>query len=173
MDLKEAILKEHTKRQTQAIADFIGSNRQRFDALMNLFFNEEYRVVQRAAWVVRYCANAHPKLIEKYFRPMIENLKKPNLQDPVKRNTLQILSSIQAPDNMLGDLVDICFGFIYGATEAIAIKAHSINILINTCRKFPELKEELVPLLTELLNHESAAIRSCSRRGLSLIAKIK
>jgi hypothetical protein len=173
MDLKEALLKEHSKKQTQAIANFIGNSQQRFDALMDLFFNEEYRVVQRSAWVVSYCADAHPELIQKYFKPLIENLSRPNLQDPVKRNTLHVFQIIEAPDDMLGNLVDICFAFINSAKESIAIKAYSINILVNTCSKHPELKEELLPLLNELLNQDSPAILSCSRKGISLLAKIR
>ena len=63
MDLKEALLREHSKRQTQSISDFIGNHQSRFDALMQIFFTEDYRVVQRAAWVLSYSAMAHPILV--------------------------------------------------------------------------------------------------------------
>ena len=173
MDLKEAILKEHSKRQTQLIAEYIGSNQKRVDELMHLFFFAEYRVVQRASWVVSYCAEAHPVLIAKHFAPLIQNLSKPGLHDAVKRNTLKVLQDLDAPDELLGTLVDLCFGFIYSPSEAIAVKAISINILVKTCIKYPELKEELIPLLNELLNHGAPAIIYCAKRGLEVFRKTK
>ena len=171
MDIKEVILKEHSKKQTQAIASFIGSNQKRFDILMNLFFNEECRVVQRSAWVVSYCTDVHPSLLRKYFKPLIHNLERTDLHDAVKRNTLHVLQNIPPPDHLLGKLVDICFEYINSNNEAIAVKAYSINILVEACKKYPELKEELRPILTALLNHASSAILSCSRRGLIRMKK--
>jgi hypothetical protein len=50
MDLRKTILQEHSKAQTSKIVKWVGDSQQRFDKLVNLFLNEEYRVVQRAAW---------------------------------------------------------------------------------------------------------------------------
>ncbi len=171
MDLKEAILKEHSKRQTKLISDYIGSDQKRFDALMHLFFNAEYRVVQRGAWVISFCAENEPGLIKKHIGPLINNLSKPNLHDAVKRNTLKVFEDVDVPDKWIGQLVDHCFRYIHSVNEPIAVKAISINILVNTCKKFPELKEELIPLLNELLNHDSPAIQSCAKKGLTVLRK--
>ena len=54
MKLREEILKEHSKAQCTKIVKWVGSNQQRFDELFDLFLNDEYRVVQRAAWPVSY-----------------------------------------------------------------------------------------------------------------------
>ncbi len=153
------------------IVDFIGSDQDRFDSLMQLFFNGEYRLVQRAAWVLSYSAQAHPELIEKYQRRLILNLNKPGLHVSVKRNTLKVLQFMNIPEDALGTLVGLCYEFIASTTESIATKAYSINLLLRICGTYPELKAELVPLLTALLNHKSAAILSCCRRGLFLLRK--
>jgi len=50
MDIKTALLEEHSKAQTLRIVKYIGTDQKRFDTLMELFYKEEYRVVQRAAW---------------------------------------------------------------------------------------------------------------------------
>jgi hypothetical protein len=55
MDLEKALVKEHTKRQKDKIAKYVGSDTKRFPELMDLFFKGEYRVTQRAAWVMSYC----------------------------------------------------------------------------------------------------------------------
>ena len=56
MDMRQEILKEHSKAQATKIADWIGKDEKRFAHLMELFFTDEYRVVQRTAWVVSMAA---------------------------------------------------------------------------------------------------------------------
>ena len=53
MNLREALLKEHSKKQMLKIVKYIGNDQQRFDELMKLFLESEYRITQRAAWPVR------------------------------------------------------------------------------------------------------------------------
>ncbi len=62
MNLREEILKEHSKAPCNKIVQWIGSNQKRFDDLFELFLNDEYRVTQRAAWPLSYSVIAHPGL---------------------------------------------------------------------------------------------------------------
>ena len=50
MNLREEILKEHSKTQCNKIVNWIGNSQKRFNELFELFLNDEYRVTQRAAW---------------------------------------------------------------------------------------------------------------------------
>ena len=63
MMLREALLKEHSKKQALQIANYVGSDPLLFAQLMALFFANEYKITQRAAWVVSCCAEKHPQLI--------------------------------------------------------------------------------------------------------------
>jgi hypothetical protein len=71
MKLRETILKEHSKANCMRITNWIGSNQQRFDELFNLFLNDEYRVIQSAAWPLSYSVIQHPALIKKHFAKLI------------------------------------------------------------------------------------------------------
>ncbi len=172
MDLKEALLKEHSKKQTQAIADFIGNSQPRFDALMKIFFSKDKLLVQRSAWVMSYCIEAYPKLIQKHYKKLLKKLEQPLLHDGVKRNTLKAIQDSTIPESLKGHVVAICFGFLYALNETIAVKAYSINILVRICTEYPELKTELYPLLQELQHHESPAILSSTRNGLAALRKL-
>ena len=48
MNLREALLKEHSKVQTMRIVEYVGDDKERFAQLMDLFLNDVYRVSQRA-----------------------------------------------------------------------------------------------------------------------------
>jgi hypothetical protein len=51
MNLRQQILKEHSKRNTDKIVSYIGNDPERFKILFDLFLNDESRVVQRSAWL--------------------------------------------------------------------------------------------------------------------------
>lgn len=97
MALRDEILKEHSKAQCTKIVKWVGSQQQRFDELFSLFLNDEYRVVQRAAWPVSNTAMLHPTFINKHWKKLIKNLQKRNLHDAVKRNTIRLLQDIEVP----------------------------------------------------------------------------
>ncbi len=112
MNLKEIILAEHSKANCVRIIKWIGSSQQRFDELVDLFLNDEYRVVQRAGWPSSHVAIAHPILIKKHFSKLLKNLKKPGIHDAVKRNTVRLLEEIEIPEKFHGEVMNFCFDYI-------------------------------------------------------------
>src|SRR5258706_5414887 len=112
MQLRETILSEHSKSNCTLILKWIGSNQQRFDKLFDLFLNDEYRVVQRAAWPLSYAVIAHPQLIQKHFGRLLKNLKKPGLHDDVKGNTVRLLQEMDIPKKYQGEVMNIGFDYI-------------------------------------------------------------
>ncbi len=94
MNLQIEILKEHSKEQCNKIVKWVGNNQERFNELFHLFLNGEYRVTQRAAWPLSYCAIAHPELMKSNFKKLLNNLKKPKLHDSIKRNTVRLLEAV-------------------------------------------------------------------------------
>ena len=111
------------------IVEYIGDDKQRFDELINLFFNDVYSVGQRAAWVVSYCAKPHPELIHPYIKKMLKNLDN-QVHDAVKRNTVRVLQNISIPKSLQGLAVKQCFR-LCKSNEPIAVKVFSITILGN------------------------------------------
>ena len=81
-NLREQILKEHSKVQCASIVNWVGNSQHHFNELFNLFLNDEYRVVQRAAWPVSDCVIGHPYFIKKHF-----------LDQSVQKNSLFILKT--------------------------------------------------------------------------------
>src|SRR5689334_4701776 len=166
MDLRAAILAEHSKAQTDKIIKWVGNDQKRFDELFKLFLNDEYRVVQRAAWPLSYCVISHPELIRKLFSKLVKNLKKPGIGDSVKRNSVRLLQHISIPEKHHGELMDLCFKYINDPQERVAIKAFSLSILQNLCRQYPEIRQELITIIEDRWDYETAAFRSRARKIL-------
>lgn len=165
-NLREVILKEHSKAQCTKIVNWVGTSQQRFDALFKLFLNDEYRVVQRAAWPVSYCVIAHPQFISKHWLALIKNLQKPNLHNAVKRNSIRLLQDIAIPGKYQGSIMDICFNYVASPTEAVAVKAFSLTVLGNLAKQYPEILPEIKLVIEEQMPQQTAAFKSRAKTFL-------
>jgi len=166
MKLRDQILKEHSKANCNTIVQWVGDSQQRFDQLFDLFLNDEYRVVQRAAWPLSYAAIAHPKFIQKHFSKLLKNLEKPNLHNSVKRNTIRLLQDIPIPERFHGQIMNTCFEYISSPDEAVAVKAFALTVLENLSKHYPEIKSELKTIIEDRWDYESAAFKSRAKKIL-------
>jgi len=169
VNLRQEILKEHSKAQCTKIVKWIGSSQQRFDELFCLFLQEEYTVTQRAAWPVSYCVIANPSFIKKHWKKLINNLKKPGLHDAVKRNSTRFLQNMEIPEKYRGDLMDICFKYLESPTEALAIKVFSMRVLGNLAKTYKDIKPELKLIIEEQLPHQTAGFKTRAKKILQML----
>lgn len=170
MKLREEILKEHSRAQCTKIVNWVGSSQQRFDELFRLFLNDEYRVVQRAAWPVSYCVMAHPSLISKHWKKLLANVKKPNLHDAVKRNTVRLMQDINIPEKYHGEVMNLCFGYLESPTEPLAVKVFSMSVLAKLAEIYPGIKTELQLIIEDQLPHQTAGFKSRAKKILKEFA---
>lgn len=169
MMLRDEILKEHSKAQCNKIVKWVGNSQKRFDELFTLFLNDEYRVVQRAAWPISESVIANPLLIKKHLGRLMKNLQKPNLHDAVKRNSIRLLQHINVPEKYHGELMEICFKYIVSPDEPVAIKAFSLTVLQNLSKTYPEILPEIKLVIEERWDYETAAFKSRAKKILKKI----
>jgi len=172
MDLKAAILKEHSKPQAIFIRDYIGDNQALFDKLMTHFFSNEYRVTQRAAWIMTHCTEKRPHLIKPYLAKMVNNLKDEKIHVAVKRNTIRLLQKIAIPEELMGTVADLCFNFLANPNETVAVRIFSMSILGEFCKKEPDLAGELRIIIEEFMPHGTAGFRSRGKKTLKALQKL-
>lgn len=156
MNLREAILEEHSKAQTKMITDWIGTDAERLAALMDLFMNDEYRVVQRSAWMVSEVARKQPAMFKPYLPMLVDKLEDKEAHNAVKRNILRIFDNIDLPETLHGPIMHHCFKTLEDINETLAARAFSIGILSGLAKIYPEIKNEFKMILEDHLQHESA-----------------
>ncbi len=172
MDLRKQLLTTHSKENTTLIVNYIDGDRERFDKLMKLFLYDEYRVIQRAAWVVGDVARLHPEIVMPYIPEMVENLKKPDVHIAAKRNTLRFLSETEIPEEQWGELAELCFDYLTSIEEPVAIKVFSMTVLLSIVKKVPELKDELYYAIEDQLPYGTAGFKSRGKKTLKALEKI-
>ncbi len=169
MNIKDSLLAEHSKKQTDRIVKYIGADAGRFAVLMKLFFAGEYRITQRAAWPMSYCVQNHPELIKPYFKKLLDFLQKPGVHAAVIRNTVRLLQDIDIPEKYHGQVMSICFDYIQDIKTPAAVKAFSLTILQNLSKKYPEILPELKTIIEERWSHETPAFKSRAKKILKTI----
>lgn len=171
MHLRNEILKENSRDQTLAITKWVGDKPDRVAALVDLFLHDEYRVVQRAAWVLSYVAEKHPGLVQPHLEKMVNRMGDAGIPAAVKRNVVRVLQFMPIPENLQGPVMDYCFRFLEDPKETIAVRAFSMTVLANLAQQYPEIKNEIILLIEDQLREgASPGIRSRGKKTLAQLA---
>ena len=173
IDIHQLLKEEHSKKQTDRIVRYIGNDKTRFAVLIELFFQGEYRITQRAAWPLSYCVREHPGLILPYFKRLLDNLSRKDIHVAVVRNTVRLLQDVDIPKRFHGRVMSTCFDFIQKPETPIAVKAFSLTILSRLAVDYPDIGTELKLIIDEQWDQAPPAFRSRARAALKALASNK
>ena len=168
MDLLAALLAEHSKHQTMKIVQYIGGDPEKFAELMKLFLGPVYRLSQRAAWAVNYCAEHHPELVKPYFTKLIEQLERDDAHVAVRRNVARLLQFIDIPKRHEGRVFDACYNLLDDANQPVAVRVFALTVAAKLAKNAPELLNELRLAATKYPQLMTAGFRSRARRVLGV-----
>ncbi len=166
MDLRKAILQEHTRARATKIADHVGQNKALFKELVEVYLAGPYRVTQRAAWPLSICAERYPSLVRPHLTRLLRYLDKPGIHPAVKRNTMRMLQFIEIPRSQHAAVIELGFRYLRNKQEPIAVKVFAMTALSRVVKTQPELGRELRIILEDLLPYSSPAFVSRARRVL-------
>jgi hypothetical protein len=172
MILREEIIKEHSKAQALQIAEWIGHDQKRLNELIALFLTDEYRVVQRAAWIISMVAQKYPQLIVVHLPIMLTRCEESGLPVAVKRNVIRILQHIEIPESVQGTAMNLCFQLLSDPKETVAVRCFSMSVLAELSLHYPEIKQELSCIIKDALQYEqvSAGFKARAKKVLHQIS---
>lgn len=171
MNLRTEILKENSKANSIRITSWIGDDRKKFDQLVQLFLNDEYRVVQRAAGMISRIAEQHPNLLQPYLTQLIKKANETNIPVAVKRNVVRLMQFIDIPTDVQGDTMELCFKLLSDPAETVAVHCFSMSVLFNLSKIYPDIKPELKIVIEEHMQHPVTA--GFLSRAKKVLAKIR
>ena len=163
MNIREALRAEHSKRQTMAIVDHVGSDPKKFAELMSIFFEGEYRLTQRAAWPMNYCAERQPQLIYPYLPRLVAQLERDDVHDAVKRNALRLMQFVDMPSQLKAKTYSICLNLIADPMQPVAVKVFAVTVAAKIAKSSPDLLKELRLVVKETLTDSSIALHKRAR----------
>jgi len=159
MDIKKELLKEHSKRQTIRVVNYIGNDPKRFNELVTRFLEGPYRLTQRAAWPLSCCVEAHPDLIKPHLQFILKMLDRTDVHDAAKRNIMRLLQYIEIPKRLYATVINHGFALM-DPKEPIAVRVFAMTVLARIAREEPDLKHELRIVMEDQLPFGSAGFKA-------------
>lgn len=163
MNLSEQLMSEISRRNALSIAQLIGNDPELFKELVELVFSSKATLSMRASWTITFITEKHPHLLKPYLKRIVKHLEKFE-HSGTRRNLLNCFCEVGIPSSLEGKLYDICYRLLLSRDEPVAVKAYSMQVLFNIAQKEPDLKSELRLILEDFTDHESAAVKSRSRK---------
>ncbi|MBK9765993.1 MAG: hypothetical protein IPP63_02640 [Chloracidobacterium sp.] len=167
MDIREALLAEHSRLQTMKVVGYIDGDADRFAELVRLFLGDEYRVSQRAAAAVGYCVEHRHELVRPSFGKFVAQLEHTDAHPAIRRNILRLLQFVEIPIGFRAKAYDACIGLIDDPNEPVAVRAFAMTVAANIAREHPDLMRELRSIVNAHLGNTTLAFRVRARTILA------
>jgi len=141
-NLKDLLLKGNSRSYTDFVADIVTKRPELIADLWDIYLSLEEPVSRRAAWIIDTASEDKPEWVSPYLNSLI--LKLPLMQhDGLKRHALRMISRMPFTEGSEGSLMNITFDWLLSATESVAVKMYSIQILYRLAEKEPDILQEL------------------------------
>ncbi len=170
MTIKELLRSELSKRHAVEIAKMSGENPLIYDELWAIAISDELPINWRAAWVIKGIWENTPDVVTPLLGRMRQAL--PSItQHGVRREFLRILTEYPPPEDEeeLGILLKCCFDWLASPLETVAVRVHSMEILLQISRRIPEIIPELKTTIEVAMQEGSAGMLSRGQRTLKVL----
>jgi hypothetical protein len=109
-----------------------------------------------------------PGIISPFVADLIKAL--PNfLHTGIRRNILKIFTTEPIPEDYQVFMFDHCLDWVISKKEPIAVKAYAMDILVNIAMQEPDLKNEVIPVILDIMPGGSAGVKA---RGIKMLKKL-
>ena len=147
-------------------------NQELVDALWESVKTNKHPLAWRAAWALHHILsyNSNWKMMHQYIDEIINSI--PNFtHNGQRRELLIVLQYFDINDLDIGKTVDLCYNMLFDSDEAIAVKAHAMQILYDISNIEPELKSELKQTLELMIQESSPGIKGRAKRLIKSLNK--
>jgi hypothetical protein len=173
VNLKERLQDRNLKWNWDEIAGFIIQHPEMINELIDFSFHGEKIEKQNAAAVIGKICDQNKAFLTPYLETLFHHLET-NPIDAVKRSTIRILQFTDIPESIEGELFDLALSYITSLDELIAVKAFAMTVARRICEKYPELSNELIPIVETIQKEKiSSGMTNRAQHELKKLLKIQ
>ena len=166
--MQEVNFNELIVDSSRALADIavemVKNDPKLLDQLFDISLREDGQASMRAARVFDLADEAYPGLIKDYLDRCYKYILVAKHRS-VQRCFMRTLSRypLTEDEELLGLFYDYCFRLITNQTAPIAVRYYGMYFTYQTCLKEPDLKNEILPMLEEVIKNDSSGMRFRAR----------
>jgi hypothetical protein len=166
VNLREEILKEHSRGNALRIADYACQSENILKELFAYFLGEDAILAQRAAWSIGWAGTKRPDLIHQHMKELVSVLSRTDMHQAITRSALRVLAVADIPKKFHGSVMKDCFRLVQEPGSAAAIKVFSLTVLFNLSDYYPGIKRELRLIIEDKPEQQTAGFKSRGRKLL-------
>jgi len=171
MNIYDTLDKDRSKDTVFLLLDYIGTDMQRVDELMEIALSDDARMAFRGSWVLAHLADSGVVGMDQYIAPSFEALVNP-VHPAVERGLLKMYYAADSwPEELYTAIVDHMMNLIIDTKSKIAAQALAMIALHKHLQPYPELLEELCLVLEEGIPYGSAGYKAKARHIIKSIRK--
>lgn len=147
----------------------VGRSEEKFASLVKLALFEKDPLAWRAAWILDGSDEQNPGLATKSIAGIIHALEGIKSKGAL-RSLLRLLCRYDIHEDEQGILIDLCFSYMVSELYPVAVKVHAMQIIYQHVLIYPELKEELITVISDQVANNTVGFKS---RGMRIIKQLK
>ncbi|MEE9372068.1 MAG: hypothetical protein V3V00_03355 [Saprospiraceae bacterium] len=137
-----------SRKDSVLFAKEVIANPEKMDELMTYFFSDDLRICQMASFPIIAIADNKIDLLLPFLSQMVIAYHKAP-HNAYKRNVLRTLQFVDIPENLEGEIYNICLEEFCDIKAPTALRVFGMTVMCNICAKHPELRHELLPTLKD------------------------
>ena len=167
--MRELLLNPASKVNSLKVVTYIGDSFERYEELIQLIVANDSPLAEKAAWAMTHCHDKDVGFFDEFYSEMTQVLGDDSYSDSVKRNIVRILQFKKVPEEYEATVINNCFELLANKKSAVAVKVFSLGVLENMVKRYPELKNELIACIEELLPNASSGLKN---RGQHILKRL-
>jgi hypothetical protein len=167
--MRELLTKKASRVNSYQVVEMVGEDYELYKELIGLILENVSPISEKAAWAMNHCFENEVGFFEDYFSEMTQVFAETNYSDSIKRNIVRVFQFIDIPEQFQASIINSCFALVTNKKSAIAVKAFSLGVLEKMVKLYPELKNELVVVIEDLLPKASSGLKN---RGQHILRRL-
>ena len=154
----------------QKMESILAYDQERFDILMERFYDENWLINQRVSWFITPMVEKQPELLLPHLGKMIDGLDTAR-HPSYTRNVMRLMQHYPLPEEHEGKLFDHAAKLLIDIKEPAAGKVFGMTAMLRIARPYPELLKEMKMIIETQIPFEKPGFKSRGRKTLALIEK--
>jgi len=167
----ELLSKDNNRSDRKVLTDLIKEKKD-FDELYRYIRANDNAKGSYASWAFTKKSDIQKDIILNYHDDLIKWL--PAVEtNGILRSMLRSVAQFEVPKNRETAWIDLSFKYLLDLDYEIAVKVHAMEICFQYCKRYPELKTELLSVIDAGFDNYAAALNARARSTRKRLAKLK
>jgi hypothetical protein len=173
INIKEEFSVNYTLSQVNKVVEQIDIYPNHLDVIREFIFDKDPRKNMRATWLLLHIAFKHPQLVKGEIPVLLKFLDQNNNHTGAIRNCVRIFMELEIPEKYCAPIYDKCQSYVTNVALPHAVRVFAVYAMANICKRFPELKQELLIILDELKKYpQSPSMNACLKKTYKNLLKL-